>query len=275
MTTDRLPICTASRRNWTGEQQLLLLVFFLAPALLIVGKWSALPTSGFLNRSLTLAHIPADMAGRVQYVLLLPMGAVLIVFFRLTLGIRLLGPFRSLLIAVAFQVTGIAAGLVFLVFVVGVIVVLRRLIRTFRLPYFARVSVILGAVSSIMVAALLLCEWLGIALLGKVAYFPIVVICLTGEGFARALTKEGVLSALWRGGMTALAAVLITLLASIPGLTRLIVDYPELLLAQVGAILVIAQYGNLRLLARWNPPPKKPRRKCVRKACAVVAQPVA
>jgi hypothetical protein len=134
---------------------------------------------------------------------------------------------------------------------------LRGLIKALRLPYFARVSVILGAVSSIMVIALLCCEWLKIELLGQMAYFPIVVICLTGEGFARTLTREGFFSALWRGGMTALVAVLVTLMASVRQIERVFVIYPELLLAQVGVIVVMAKYFDLRLLEKLNPPPKK------------------
>jgi len=249
-----------SKQDLSTGQTLLLSLFFLVPGLLILGKWSALPTSGFLSHSLSLAQIPVHMADRVQYVLLLPMGAVLVVFFRLTLGIRLLGPFRSLLIAVAFQITGILSGLVFLVVVVAIIVALRRLLKTLRLAYFARVSIILGAISSIMILALLLCEWLGVESLGSVAYFPIVVICLTAEGFARTLTKEGLFSAMWRGGMTALVAVLVTLLSSIKPVERLVVNYPELLLAQVGGIIVIAKCLDLRLLERLNPPVKKRRR---------------
>jgi hypothetical protein len=237
-----------------------LALLFLVPGLLILGKCSTFPTSNVLNRYLSLAYVPHHMANRVQYVLFLPLGAVLVVFFRLTLGVRLLGPFRSLLIAVAFQITGILPGLVFLATVITIIVALRRLLKVLRLPYFARVSIILGAVSSIMVLGLLCCEWLKIEMLGQMAYFPIVVICLTAEGFARTLTREGFLSALWRGGMTALVAVLVTVMSSAKEIERLFVYYPELLLAQVGVIVVMAEYLDLRLFEKLNPPPKKRKR---------------
>jgi len=257
-----------SKRHLTTQRKLMLSLLFLAPALLILGKWSALPTSDFLRGAFSLAGLSQDMANRVQYVLVLPMGAILVVFFRLTLGIRLLGPFRSLLIAVAFQITGILPGLVFLVTVIAIIVAIRRLLKTLCLPYFARVSIILSAVSSIVILALLACEWLGIELLGRLAYFPIVVICLTGEGFARSLTKEGLFSAVWRGGMTALVAVLVTLLSSIGEIERFFVRYPELLLAQVGGIIVIAEYLDLRLLESLNPPVKKRKKRRTAKSAS-------
>jgi len=175
------------------------------------------------------------------------------VFFRLVLGIRLLGPFRSILIAVAFQITGILPGLLFLAMVIGIVVAVRPLIKAIRMPYFARVSVILSAVASIMIIALLSSAWLDIESLRRVAYFPIVVLCLTAEGFARTLSKEGLWSATWRGTMTAIVALLITLLSEINGFRNLFLYFPELLIMQIGCIVAIAEFFDLRLLRWLNP----------------------
>ncbi|KKM19075.1 hypothetical protein LCGC14_1659330, partial [marine sediment metagenome] len=174
---------------------------------------------------------------------------------RLTLGIRILGPFRSILLAVAFQITGIGLGLVFAALVIGVIVAIRPILRSIRLPYFGRVSVILSAVALIFILAMLLSVWLGHAWLRSVAYFPIVVLSLTGEGFARTLSKEGVRSALWRGGATVLLAVLIALIARTPTFGRVLIAYPELLIAQMVSIVAISEYLNWRLLEGLNPMP--------------------
>jgi hypothetical protein len=235
----------------------LLALLFLGPALLSIGKLPALPTSELLWQWCSLAGVSASLADRIQYVLFVPLGALLVVFFRLALGIRVLGPFRSILIAVAFQITGILPGLLFLVAIIGIIVAVRPPLRALGLPYFARISVMLSAVSLVMVLAILSCGWLNLNIVERVAYFPIVVICLTAEGFARTLTKEGWGSALWRGGMTALVAVIITLVSMVPGVLRLLAERPELLLVQVGGIVVIARYFDWRLLERFNPAPQR------------------
>jgi len=104
---------------------------------------------------------------------------------------------------------------------------------------------------------ILSCEWLEMKLVERVAYFPIVVICLTAEGFARTLLKEGWGSALWRGGMTALVAVLIALLSGISLVSELLAAFPELLLAHVGVIILIAEFFDWRLLERFNPSARK------------------
>jgi hypothetical protein len=240
--------------NLSSRHKMVLAMLFIGPLLVMVGKWAVLPTSEFFTRTFSLADLSTDMQHRVTYILSVPFGAALVVFFRLFLGIRLLGPFRSILIAVAFQITGILPGLFFLAAVIGIVVVIRGPIKALRLPYFARVSVLLSAVALIMLFALLASTWLGVASLGRAAYFPIVVLCLMGEGFARTLSKEGMRSALWRGTMTALVAVLITFLFQINGFQKLFLRFPELLIAETGCIVVIAEFFDLRLLARLNPP---------------------
>jgi hypothetical protein len=254
--------------NLSSGHKVALALLFLGPLLVVVAKWAVLPTSEFFTRAFSLASLSKDMQGRVTYVLFVPFGAALVVFFRLFLGIRLLGPFRSILIAVAFQITGILPGLLFLAAVIGIVVAIRPLIKAARLPYFARVSVMLSAVALIMLIVLLASTWLGVASLGRAAYFPIVVLCLMGEGFARTLSKEGVGSALWRGTMTALVAVLITFLFQINELRVLFLRFPELLIVETGLIVVIAEFFDFRLLVRLNPPVrvKPPSRDAKKKA---------
>jgi hypothetical protein len=246
-----------SKGNLSGKQKLVLGLLLIVPLLVVIGKWCVLPTSGFFLRVFSLADIPQNMRNRVVYILFVPFGATLVVFFRLVLGIRLLGPFRSILIAIAFQITGIVLGLIFLATVIGIVVAIRPVIKAIRLPYFARVSVILSAVASIMIIALLSSTWLDIDSLRRVVYFPIVVLCLTGEGFARTLSKEGLWSATWRGTTTVLVAVLITLLTQINGFRNLFLHFPELLIVQVGCIVGISEFLDLRLLGWLNPPAVK------------------
>jgi hypothetical protein len=80
-----------------------------------------------------------------------------------------------------------------------------------------------------------------------------VVLCLTGEGFARTLIKEGARSALWRGATTAIVGILLTLLSDIHDFRHMLMQFPELLIFQIGCIVAIAEYFDLRLLQHLNP----------------------
>lgn len=203
-----------------------------------------------------MTELSKSMQNRVAYILFIPFGATVAVFFRLVLGIRLFGPFRSILIAIAFKIMGIPLGLIFLMVVVSIVITIRPVVKAINLPYFARVSVLLCAVAFIMLVALNMSTWFNFKPLSRVVYFPIIALCLMGEGVARTLSKEGIRSAFWRGIMTVLVGVLITLIAQINGFKNLFVYFPELLIVQIAFIVIIAEFFDLRLLAWLNPSPE-------------------
>jgi len=244
---------TLGKGNLTTSHKWGLSLLILLPLLLIALKWDGSPLSAPLQRYVSLAGLPEGTHGRLGYVLFVPLGAILVVLCRLTLGIRVLGPFRSILLAVAFQITGIILGLLFLTVAIGAVVGARPVLQAMRLPYFGRVATLLSFMSVIIIATILLADWTGSDLLGRVAYFPIVVLCLTGDAFAKTVAKEGVWSALWRGGMTAFVAVLLTGLSHLEWLRGLLLAYPELLVLQIGGIVAVSEYLDLRLLQWLNP----------------------
>src|SRR5436190_22734086 len=87
-----------------------LVLLVLVPALVLLARHPGLPSSGFLEHHLSLASLPLRVQRRLGDVLFFPLGAVLVVFVRLTLGLRVLGPFRPVLIASVFRITGIPFG---------------------------------------------------------------------------------------------------------------------------------------------------------------------
>ncbi|HUT29308.1 MAG TPA: 7TM domain-containing protein [Sedimentisphaerales bacterium] len=250
---------TLTKESLSEKHKLALRLLFIIPLLVIVGKLPLAPTAQWFTRFLSLTDVSQSMQSRLEYVLFVPLGAVLVVLFRLTLGIRVLGPFRSILLAVAFQRTGIPLGLIFLAMVIALIVSARPMLRDIRLPYFGRVSVTLSEVAVIIAITLVVGEWLGTDALVRVAYFPIFALCLTADGFAKTLSREGLRSALWRGAMTALVAVLIAFLSRNQAAKETLLRYPELLFVQIGCIVVIAKFFDFRLLSMLNPPVGKSR----------------
>jgi hypothetical protein len=242
------PLQSLDEVRWQALYWLLLL-----PLALMVAKWPALPSSAFLLRRESLLSLPPALLGAVDNVLFVPMGALVVVIFRLALGIRLLGPFRSILLALAFVVTGVWLGLLFTLTTVAVMVLVRPLIRAFGVPYFGRVSVMLSTVALVMVAGTFVGVAIGSAPLSQVARFPIVVLCLIGEAVSVTIQREGLRSGLWRTGTTTAVAVLVAALASIPRMRYLLLAFPELLLVEIALIVVVSRSCAWRLLERLNP----------------------
>ena len=227
------------------------------PLLIIFAKLVTLPGVSALAREISLNGISQEFASEIKYVLTIPIGALIVVFVRITLGLRLLGPFRPILIAVALQMTGIVTGLLFLAFTLLLITALRPVVLAQKLPYYARVAVLLSVVVVVAIGALLIGKWFNLIELLKIAHFPIVVLCLAAESFARTLSGEGTRPALWRAGITAITALVITQIAGAPGVSPFLTAYPELVIFEIGLIVIVAKYFGLRKFASINPMPPK------------------
>jgi hypothetical protein len=243
----------SERKPQRRELVLLIFVWVGLPLMLVSLKQTGLPVAAFLRRHDSLTSLPPGLHQVVGNILLVPMGALIIVFFRLTLGLRVLGPFRSILLAFAFLSTGIVIGLVFFAVTVAILVLARPVVRTLRLPYFGRVSVMLSLVALLVIFATLSGTWLGSGALRGVVHFPIVVLCLIGEAVAKAMRSEGATVGVWRASMTAIGAVVVTAVASIAGLRDLLLHYPELMLVETAAIAFVARFCAWRLFAWLNP----------------------
>lgn len=220
------------------------------PALLIAGKAPGAPTAAFLTQHVSLVDAPAELRHALGDVLLVPLGALVVVTSRLTLGLRVLGPFRSILLAFGFLVTGVVTGMLFFAATVGVLLAIRPLVGALRLPYFGRVSVMLSVVALLLVSGAIAGMWIGSSDLADTAHFPIVVLCLIAEAVARSIRDEGPWAGLTRAATTALVAVVVAGLATIAPLRDVLVRYPELLLAQTAAIVLVSRFCAWRLLAR-------------------------
>jgi hypothetical protein len=99
--------------------------------------------------------------------------------------------------------------------------------------------------------------WLRSPSLLNLSHFPIVVLVLVGEKVAVTLKREGARSGIWRAATTALVAVVVTAIASIPGLDRVLLGHPELLLVEIALIVVVSTTCAWRLLANLNPVPRR------------------
>jgi hypothetical protein len=253
-----MPHSSGRPARWTANHWRFLAATLAPAALLSLGRLPALPTSADLAKHLTLSTVPLSLQHTLTHILLVPLGALLVVFVRLTLGIHVLGPFRSILLAFAFLATGLVLGLVFLAATVVILVLTRPVVSSLRLPYFGRVSVMISAVAVLMVMGALAGGWLRSASLRNVAQFPIVVLLLVGEKVAVTIRRDGIHCGVWRAATTTLIGVALTGVAAIPGVEPLLLRRPELLLVEIAPIVVVSTLGTWRLLEAINPRPRTP-----------------
>jgi D-alanine-D-alanine ligase len=251
--------------NLTQLQITLLVLLVMLPFAVVSLRILALPgfiatgtpldTVRVLGASLTdvlsLGNAHEEMQRPIFSLLFIPTCALLAVLARLTLGIRVLG-IRAILIALSFYIAGIVPSLVLIFLTFGLIALARPRLKRMGLPYFARVSTILGLVAGLMVVALIAGPWLKQETMWSVAFFPVVVLALLAEGVARTADREGLQAAQWRLFTTITLALVMAAIGYLPVVKALLLEFPELVLAQIAAIPLIAEFLDLRLLQEWE-----------------------
>jgi len=92
----------------------LMTVLLLLPVLIMAGKYPLFPTSAAFTSWFSLVDLPKHVQTHAEYMLFVPLSAVIVAFFRLTLGMPVLSLFRPILVAIAFRMMGFPTGLLFL-----------------------------------------------------------------------------------------------------------------------------------------------------------------
>jgi len=250
MLVDNVELNNTNARNHRGVRWLFAILLLL-PLLVMAGKYPMFPTSAAFTSWFSLADLPKHVQTHAEYMLFVPLSAVIVAFFRLTLGIPVLSLFRPILTAIAFRVMGAPTGLVFLALVLGTIVVMRPLLKGRH--YYARVPVLLSIVASFMVVPLMLARYSHGAWLQHLGYFPLISLALICEAFTKTLDEKGLAEAAWPTLNTVIVGMVINWIAAFHGTLHLLLRFPELLFLQIGVVFLIEKYLHLELLDCRNP----------------------
>ena len=208
-----------------------------------------------LDAALDLSTLPPVLLAHVHNVLLVPVGALVVVVFRLTLGVRALGVLSPVLLGVALPTAGLLPGLGFLaVAVVLSTLLVRPVLRAHGLPFSARVAALLSIVAILMLLPLLVLRQTPGAHPESFAYLPPVALGLVTERFAATAHKEGVPTAAGRTLLTCIEAVVIGWVGFGLGVVPLLTRHPELLVVQVLAVMVVSSRLSPRLVERHIAP---------------------
>jgi len=190
------------------------------------------------------AHISLNL---LRIILLLPVGVLIVIFFRNVVGITTFGTFHPALIAVAFRGSGLAWGLGLylsvLVFGMGVRLALNRV----ELLHTPRLSIMLIFVVIFMVVVTYVSVQSGVLEPAHVSMFPIAILAITIESFFTKSVELGLRQALsvMLQTLVVIAAVYATLDSHF--LQTLVFGFPELLLSVTAGYLVLGRFVGMRL----------------------------
>jgi hypothetical protein len=217
-----------------------------APALrtaLIVGKAN--------ERSLldySMFTLPLNTQLVYKIILTVPLGVLFLTILRNVIGLRTMGTFMPILIAIAFRETQVLWGVVLFSVVISVGLLVRLYLENLRLLVVPRLSCVLIVVVLTMAAISVASNQLGLQRGLSVSLFPMVILTMTVERMSIIWDERGAGEMLRQGIGSMIIAVIAYFIMVNQYAEHIALIFPELLLILLSGNLLIGRYSGFRLL---------------------------
>jgi hypothetical protein len=196
---------------------------------------------------LSLYSLPIEEQSVFKLLLLLPLGALIVTFMRIMVGIRTSGTFMPILIALSFLQTDLIQGISAFVIIVALGLVLRGYLSRLNLLMVARISTLIVLVIFLTSIISVMGHELGFDLGLTITFFPMIIIAWTIERMSILWEEEGSREVLIQGLGSLCIAVLSYLCMRMDIVRHLTFNFPELHLVILAAILMMGQYTGYKL----------------------------
>ena len=195
----------------------------------------------------SLFALPVQSQNVYRLILMVPLGALIVVFMRTFIGIQTFGTFMPILIALAFRETQLAWGIALFVLIVSVGLMIRFWLERLMLLLVPRLTVILIIVVLLMLLISMVTNKFGAERTLSVALFPMVILAMTIERMSITWEENGARTAMLYGLGSLLVASLGYLVMTNERLIYVMFVFPELLLVALGISLWMGRYTGYRL----------------------------
>ena len=202
----------------------------------------------------SLFSLPIQTQAVYSVLLMIPIGALIMVFMRNIVGIDAFGTFMPVLIALSFRETQLLWGAVLFTLLVTLGLSIRFLLERLRLLLVPRLGAVLIVVVLLMMVISVVSHKLGMETGLSVALFPMVIIAMTIERMSIVWEERGAADAMRGGAGSLLVACIAYVAMGAPWLEHLIFTFPELLLVVLAIVILMGRYTGYRLteLARFK-----------------------
>jgi 7 transmembrane helices usually fused to an inactive transglutaminase len=204
----------------------------------------------FANSS--LATLPAAERHLVEFLLLLPVAALVICVFRNLIGIASFGTFAPALIGLVFRDLQSLPGLAVFVALLLTGWLMRRALDRFHLLQVPRASVMLSLIVAMLVVFVVVANRCELAVTKYVSLFPVIILTGMVERFWLLEADDGAGSSFRTLLGTLVIAVSVALVASIAIVPRTLIHYPETLGLVVALQMLVGRYTGYRITELWR-----------------------
>lgn len=189
------------------------------------------------------SHVPME---NLTMILMMPVGALVLAIFRNMIGVRTLGTFLPVLLALSFRETGIIIGLILFAVIIVIGWSVRVALDKMKLQGVPRMNIMMITVITSLFSLTVLGSNLGFHKLAGAGLFPVVVLSMSVERFFATENVDGILSAL-KVALATIATISLCYLAMTWSvLQNLMLLFPELLLVFVAFNILIGRWTGIR-----------------------------
>ncbi len=200
----------------------------------------------------SLYILPIHFQSFIKVLLLIPLGALVVAFFRTIIGVPTFGTFAPVLLALAFREISLLTGLACIVGVIVLGWLFRSFLDKLKILVIPRLSIIVTLVVILVLVMVVVFYHLGIHRILFITLFPMIIMTWTIERFSVIQIEDGTKAAFQAALGTALVAAAAYYLMEIKILRVYLFAFPELLLVIMAIMLLLGRYTGIRLAEFWR-----------------------
>lgn len=195
----------------------------------------------------SIYSLPIEQQSIFKSILLVPVGALIVILLRVVVGVRTAGTFMPVLLAIAFIQTTLVTGISIFLLILSIGLWTRSYLSRLDLLLVARIAAVIVMVVG-MIAVLSIASYkLGIKQALTVTFFPMIILAWTIEHMSILWEDDGPLEVLIQTAGSLLVAILSYIVMTNHFVEHWVFNFPELLFAVLGIILMLGNYTGYRL----------------------------
>jgi hypothetical protein len=199
-------------------------------------------------RSLRLTMLPQPDQKLVEFLLLLPLAALIICIFRNIIGLASFGTFAPALVGLAFRDLKTLPGLMVFASILLVGWLLRRVLDRYNLLQVPRIAFMLSTVVVLLIALIVAANSQSLAATNFIPLFPMVILTGMIERFWTLETEDGTSSSFKTLFTTMFISAAIAVVVGIPWILQQLKALPEILGVIMAIQLLLGRYTGYRFM---------------------------
>ncbi|MCF7354571.1 inactive transglutaminase family protein [Vibrio sp. CK2-1] len=196
----------------------------------------------------SIHSLPLEEQAMFKTIMLIPIGALIVVFLRVLIGLKTSGTFMPVLIAVAFVQTQLLPGIIGFLLIVGTGLIIRGYLSKLNLLLVSRISAVIITVILIISIFTIVSFNIGLTQGLTITFFPMIILSWTIERMSILWEEEGAKEVVMQGGGSLLTAVLIYLAMTNPYVQHITFNFIGTQFIVLACILSLGNYTGYRLL---------------------------